>query len=680
MRYVRHIITIAVLLFGVSQVSAQQDMQRGAEYLEEGQYEAAIDHFQQMLEEGGMYEDQVYFFLARAYGMAGNYQQGLQKAENALEKYPDHAAIQFVKAELTGYTDPFAGAEKMHHIYREYADDPELQARNISPDELKGFAGQLYSVAGSEFHGQDRMDKSVEALKQARDLIPDSLYVHNNLIYTLMLKENYDGAIDAADHALERFPDERNIELMRSQALSLAGRGEDHLEDIERLYRPDPDDATAAIAYGQALMKEGKAMDAAEHFEEFLERNPQERQVYQVLIQMNKQQFEYEGVAEVLIMKAEAFPNEPEIQLELAETLAMIEDFEDAREQYLKLEEQTGEPRFRLENVRLYLVEERWEKAKQEYKSLIDDDPETQTAEEAYADLIRLHSYRENTTDALDAAEQAYRNYQESPEIQKLYLWQLYRQGKTDEAREIAEGMVERELKHSGLPYMIKAENEQSTGRKLELAREAMQIELDQADRVGEQIQAGAQAALGGDVQLQIPVLDERSRLEEHQQFLDEMAGVVSGVKDVEQRAGFYRDLGEENESNVWIKQQKAEALLDLDETDEAEQVLISAARINPDDTDLHQKIADIFEESGNYEQAILAWERALGADEEFEEAYENLIRLHRKTGTLDKLCDRWQAQYRADSQNEYLAEYLIDALHRAGRVEEARKIVEEMD
>ena len=679
MKCASFLILTLLLLLNFRPATAQNELQQATYHLQQGEYRQAIQILENARDDS-VYRDEVYFLLSRAYGMAGNYERGLQIVEEAREQFPDFTALEYAEAELIGYTDPYEAARKMQSLYREVSVDAGTEISNLDPEMIRAQAGQFYSLAGSRFHGEDRLQPATESLEQARELIPDSLHVHNNLIYTLMLREEYERAIDAADVALERFPGDRNIRLMRSQALSFAGREEDHLDEIEQMYRADPDDPAAAIAYGQALMKEGNALEAAEHFEEYLERNPRERRVYQMLIQLNRRQFEYGALAEVYRKKAEAFPEEPELRVDLAEVLAQIEEFEEAREQFQTLVEVTGEDRFELEKTRLYLLEEDWESAQKAYADLLSGSTSSTVSQEAYGDLVRLYEYLGKDEKALQTAEYAYNSHGEIPDLMELYIRQLHKKGKADQALEIAGKLIELDEAYSGLPYLVEAEQKDHSETQLELIGVGMRVELNRSQELSEQVQFGAQAAMAGEVELQMPLTDHQSQLEEHQNNLDEFARLIADLKDTGRQVEYYKELQNDYESNVWIMQQKAEALLAHGEYDEAENILTEAARINPDDTDLHRKIADIFEEIGNYEQAILSWERALGADRELEQAYENLIRLHRKTGTLDKLCDRWQARFRSEYDNEMLAEYLIDALHRAGRVEEARKIVEEFD
>jgi lipopolysaccharide biosynthesis regulator YciM len=102
------------------------------------------------------------------------------------------------------------------------------------------------------------------------------------------------------------------------------------------------------------------------------------------------------------------------------------------------------------------------------------------------------------------------------------------------------------------------------------------------------------------------------------------------------------------------------------------------AIRYSPQLRKAHLALAQLFEQAGQNKDAITAYERVLSLDAQKPEAYDALIRLYRKTGKLDKLCDRWKARYRGNTDNETLKEFLIEALHKAERYEEARKLINE--
>lgn len=74
--------------------------------------------------------------------------------------------------------------------------------------------------------------------------------------------------------------------------------------------------------------------------------------------------------------------------------------------------------------------------------------------------------------------------------------------------------------------------------------------------------------------------------------------------------------------------------------------------------------------------EAISSLERALALIPDETSIYSELIQLYREVGQLDQLSDRWSAKFRADKDNELLKEHLIEALHKAGRFDEASEII----
>jgi len=99
------------------------------------------------------------------------------------------------------------------------------------------------------------------------------------------------------------------------------------------------------------------------------------------------------------------------------------------------------------------------------------------------------------------------------------------------------------------------------------------------------------------------------------------------------------------------------------------------ATREAPDLRDAHLALGLHHADAGRTRAAMLSYERALGADEQHPDAYRALISLYREQGQLDQLVRRWQSRLRATPANDVLREHLVDALHRAGRHDEARAI-----
>lgn len=722
--------TRATIQGASTRTADRNHLQRGTELLREGDLEAAISSLEKAVE-AGHDVDQAYFLLARAYGMAGSFEQGMRTAEEGLARYPDHAALEYARIEMLAYLDPMQAAEQMERLYRERGDDLELRARGLEPHHIRAHAGHFYAIAGSEFHARDMLGESAEALETARSLIPDSLYVHNNLIYTLIMDGEYDRAAEASEEALQRFPDDRSIRLLKNQALSMAGRGEDGLEMVEELYRENPDDPDAAIAYGQALLRTGRMQDAADHFDDYLDRNPQQRRVYEVLIRMNRQQFQYRHLAQVLERKAEAFPDEWRIRRELAEVLGLIEEFDHAHEVYETLYQQSGDATYRLLQARLHLAAEEYERAAEAYEVMIAEHGAAWTGAEAYEELTLLWMFLDEADKAVAVASDGRVQHPLSTSIRERELEVLLAMGDHDAAAQAAAVMVERSLHRTGLAFYVlsdaavrrdaqpgidqglepepesEKEKEQDPEQKpkrvpepeqeqdpelvpepepeavkdldssAELLLQAIDRELYYVKRVTQRFGETAQQQLSGQMTLHYPVISDKDELQRRERYLERMASRMESRFGPEERIRHYREMLNKHEGSVWVMQQTAQAMLEAGDAEQATGMLTRAARSAPGDPEIHRRIAQIYERGGDIRGALQAWERALAADSDMEEAYRQLIRLHRKNGTLDSLCDRWLARHRADPQNELLAEFLVDALHRAGRYEEARQITQ---
>ncbi|TVQ67470.1 MAG: hypothetical protein EA363_12310 [Balneolaceae bacterium] len=651
-------------------------LERGTEYLRQGNLQMAISSLEKAVD-AGHDADQAWFLLARAYGMSGSYEQGLRTAEEGLARYPDHAALEYARLESLAFLDPMQAAEMMERLYRERGDDLELRARGLEPHHIRAHAGHLYAIAGTSFHSGGMLQESAAALETARSLIPDTLYVHNNLVYTLIMDGAYDRAAEAADEALQRFPHDRNIRLLKNQALSLSGRGEDGLDMIRELYREDPDDPEAAIAYGQALLRAGRMQDAADHYDDYLERNPQQRRVYDVLIRMNRQQFQYRHLAQVLERKAEAFPDEWRIRRELAEVLGLIEEFERAHEEYELLYELSGDAVYRLLQARLLLTAEDFERAAERYEAMIADYGPRWTGAEAYEELTLLWLHLGEPEKAVQVARSGREHHGLSAAVRERELEALWAAGDRVGSREAAEEMEQQSLMLTGLAPYVLSETQDDPEKSTEWLISALERELDYTKRTTQRFGETAQMQLSGQMTLHYPVISDKDELQRRERYLEMMAARLEALAGPDDRIRHYRSLLDRFDGSVWVMQQTAQALLEAGDTDRATSMLTRAARSAPRDPEIHRHIAQIYERGEDITGALQAWERALAADSEMEEAYRQLIRLHRRNGTLDGLCDRWMARHRADPQNELLAEFLVDALHRAGRYEEARQITQ---
>jgi len=100
------------------------------------------------------------------------------------------------------------------------------------------------------------------------------------------------------------------------------------------------------------------------------------------------------------------------------------------------------------------------------------------------------------------------------------------------------------------------------------------------------------------------------------------------------------------------------------------------AVELTPNSTPAHLETGGVATTQGDTTTAIRAYRRAFALDPSAPGAATALIRLYDAQGRLGALIQRWRRQYESRPV-EALRDPLIEALHKAGRYQEAQNIVE---
>lgn len=670
-RFILQIFVLLILLNGSTSAQDSSAFNQGLQLLQENRYEQAIEHLEKAVQTNYQ-KDEAFILLARAYLLSDEPGQAMIAIEQGLEHFPNNVVLKYLQAEAISNVDKIEAAIRLTSILDDSYNQQVLIERGISPDQIQKQIGFLYTDAGNENFNDGSYAESADAFQNAIEHIPDSSFIHNNLVYTLLLAEQYEKAADAARTASNLFPDQPEFDLMLNQALSLSGNREESLQGFKNIYDQSPDNAKAAITYGQALIRNNKLLEAAEHFDTHLDRNPKQREVYSALLEMNRRLFDFKAMAVVYSRMIKNFPGETELREELAYVYAISSDYQQAREIYQELYSEYSEPEYAIQFVQIYLMEKKWEESIRFIESIL---PENESAE-LYDLLIRLHQQQKENSEAMNVLQTAVSKFGESPEFMIRRLEITMTMDQVDQSIKTAELLISEAPDVSGLPYLVAADvNLNRIEASIWLDR-GIRVQLRMIEEMTSQIQESAQNALSGMPDLQVPLTGHSARLDYHQKVLTRLIDKVIESTSQQQTKNLLEKLTEDHSWSGTLMLSYADALNNLGSQDEAINVLQEILKNAPDEIEVHLKLANIHESNQNIRQAILAWERAFSLDSENETIYRALIRLHRENGTLNQLADRWLARYRSDSSNEHLKEYLIDALHRADRFDEAQDVI----
>lgn len=145
--------SVVVFLFGVPQLSAQGDFQKGISYYKQGQYQKAIDEFEQIVKENPDYEAG-FRVLGDSYLKLKNFQKAAQAFDRALE-LKDNNFVSYYGAAI---------AEFNLTQYRKCA-ATLLRGERFAKTPRQQY--QVYQLRGSAYYSMERFQQAVDDLEKA---------------------------------------------------------------------------------------------------------------------------------------------------------------------------------------------------------------------------------------------------------------------------------------------------------------------------------------------------------------------------------------------------------------------------------------------------------------------------------------------------------------------------------
>jgi len=673
---------LALLLGALGATGAQAQspaLSDGIQRFEQGDFAGAIPPLQRAIAADSS-RAAAYPLLATALLRTGQTASALDVAQSGARRFPDHATLALLTAEAYLQLDTPASAlpwlQRVDERVRRAG--PDVLPARTTPEQLRQQIAQVQRVLGGRHAERRAWDRATSHFQSARRYAPDSVATHRNLAYAYVQQEQWGKALDAANTGLARFPNDEGLLRLKASVLYEQQILDELAAVLERLYRLRPDDPSLGVSYGQALLANRKAQESQAVFDSLLQRFPRERPIYEALIDLNRRRLNYPGVLEVLRRMETAFPDDDAIPRRRARVHALLEDYAAARAIYDSLrtrspadaslglaigstyeqqdslqaaaaayrhvvDQQPDHPAALRALGRVLEAQERWPDAQRVYEQLaaVHSDPH------AHVRMGWVHEQRGQPADAAAAYRQALDADTDDPLAAYRYSALLLEQGDGTEARAFA--LAERALRQSlrGVKdaqelMMASPSSDRPSGAAPDSAQQRAAARLDRLDDIAT------------DAFRHFTTAFPRSRTEP---VLQDLLRRYARSGRLPFLMGRYYE-------------QHADTALAL-------QHYRDAAAANPDFRDAHLALGRLYETQGNVVEAIRSFERALALDATDPAGYDALIRLYRQRGQLDALIARWKARYRATTSNAVLRDHLIEALHKAGRYEDAQPLID---
>ena len=652
-------------------LASGQDLQyvvgQGALHYELQEYEQAIDFFSSAL----LYPSppkEVYAYLASSYLLTGKPEKAVDIASEGLEEYSGFLRLRLLKGEAFIKIDPVKAIPVFEEIYTMIEDD-SIDSGNVSSGLIKAYLGQLHQQAGGNAFERDEQRIAISHFEMARTYTPDSLSVHNNLAYLYIKNELWDEAAATAEEALKLFPANDNLLFMKAQAYENKNDPENLLLAAEQLYTSDPENIDKAIMYGRALLNNNEARRANAFFQNKIEENPTERRLYRTLIEINRQRMNQSGLLKILELKLAEFPDDRNLLEEYGRELIASGQTEDAHAHFDSLSTLYDSAEYARAAARAYMYEPAFDLAIKSYEAYLEVWPNHTGLQGDYALVLKEVGEAEKS-------KRAFQNYLSSgsnPWIILQYISIIDIEQVQEEIFKIL-----RDSKYSVLADLLIIRTSELNSNS---AEEYVELLIDLFNLYEQTYKTVNREAETGLNELMLPDPDLftsyrklsfiNSALEEFLVLISEQLSFEAAISILDRTGELHQNSAILNHYTGVLYYEKSNDLT------EAKQRLETSVRLSPDHEKSHLFLGHVYTRLSELDRAILSYERVLSLNDQSREAYRSIIRLSQMNGELNSLCERWSQRYRQDSNNDLLRDFLIEALHRANRFEEAQLVLE---
>lgn len=638
------------------------------EAIQQGDYTAAIDRLETLIAQDSLLM-QAYPLLGSSYLAIRQPVLAEETAERGLHHFAGMPFLLWIKAEA------LMQQGQLKKAIEAYRDVGKHNGGAISDDKIKSRLGLAFQGLGGQYFRQKNYEQAEKYLLKSRGLMPDSLASYSNLGLLYMKQKKWSQALDVIDTGLEHFPD--NEDLMRMKA-SVLYQSRDYggvIAEYKKLYRQHPDDLDTALAYARLLLAGGEAKKANTIYDRLLKAHPDNRKIYESLVDFFDVRYDMQAKRAALRKMRRQFPGDPDILLRIADTYEKEEKWDQARAVYDTVRTLRGSSRsLKLSVAETYLAQDSLEAASAVFEKLLRNSPDDE-------DLLLRQGALLEKMGRWKAAGEVYQHLVKVSAGSEGYSGLGRSYLKRDEPDRALEAFSQALARDSRDPadYLQAARLNLSMGARQKAYDQGVEA-LKRALKAVQESQQTVKGSLEGNGSLKAMKGAESSveALKQNDRLARESFGFVSDNFQQDKVEVLLGQLKETYPNSGRLLFLISGYYLDRDDTGRAIPMLKEAVRLSPAIAGAHKALARYYERSGRPVQAIQSYERALSANPDFAEAYQGLIHLYRKQGELDTLCDRWLARYRANKRNKVLKEHLIEALHKAGRFEEAEKLIDQ--
>ncbi|PKD44289.1 tetratricopeptide repeat protein [Rhodohalobacter barkolensis] len=660
------IITALYPCLGVAQFS---DFEKGINSYKAENFDQAITFFESAKKSNPYHKDS-HLFLAISYLKEEFPILAETTSLDAFEQFDDEGGFLWIAGEaLLMQNQPEKASEHFKRLYRYFEDFTFSQVLSITESRIKERWIETELYKSSLAYQNEDYDSAIEALDTVLRLQSDHPDALKNRIYINMEIEEWERALNLVQDAEKKISEDQELIRLKAniyyQLENLGGL----LQEYRELYNRNPQDKQTAFTYADILIANQKGSEAELVIAELIEQYPEDKDVYWKLVDVQEQRMYIQEKAAALQWLLEKFPGDNEALRELSATYKTLEEYSDQRDILRTLLNNSDDklPIY-LDIADSFLAENRFDDAERELKNIKSEYDSRQEILLKLGDILQMQNKWEESIEVYERIK--------SEQLIRIAGTQLGRAYFQIENRERS-GKILEEVIESGIDdplawfLLAKITYESNKDRAYEFALRALEsgvVDLVKIRR--ETIQKLDEGGMFANID---------GEEEEHEYFQDIAGESIQFLISNFDRKKLEEDLiilAENFDNSATLNYFLADIFSSSEELSLATDYAEKAIQINPSYYEAHMMMGQINKKKGNIRAAALSFERARTIRPESKAAYRNLIDLYQQEDNLPDLAEQWEIQFRGESGNEVFKEHLIEALHKAGRYDEAREII----
>lgn len=653
---------VALLLglsFGLPGLGQQTPLQEGAYLLEQQRFAEAAERFERALAFDSTLT-QAHRGVATAHLRGHRYAEALFSAERGLRFAPSDPFLHQAAGEALLLLGEHSRA--LTHYSR-------LRGRAISGMDtsvVRRRLGHLHELLGGAAFQEGDVQQARHHFREALELLPDAAGLYRSLGYLQVQEREWTEAIEILERGLRRFPEDDQLLQLKGAALYGLEQFDEVVQVYGRLAERHPTDVEIGLMHAQALLLAQERRAAVRKLESLREAFPDNRDIHEALVAVHEQALDFHGAIEALGAYRKRHP-ETELSARTARAHLALREWGAARSIYDSLRAEHPDGPWRLEWARTWVVQGDTARALQAVDSLLEETPrDPATLQEAVRLAWRLERWPEvvRYTGAL-IAEQS----DPGPDLLAARADALLRAGEETGALQVSQDV----LSHPRAVWVRIRAGASDARVACAAAGDALDSALRNLEEEGERRARMATERLRnpdtGRHSSELFTIEDREAL---------VAGLISGVSEVctaSARQMVFTDLLARYPASGRLRYLVGREYERDDDRSAALASYRAAVRLAPTLDPAHRRMGGLLLRMGRPEEARQAYWRWLGRAPDDPAPYRALIRLHREQGELDTLIDRWRVQLRIAPGKRMLRQALIEALHKAGRTDEASAV-----